>query len=78
MTAKEAAKYLKINYTTLLEHAKEGRIPSFNIGFDKKLIRIRKEDLDKWIEQKIKKKEEQIRKRLEKLNRIKKPTVKEN
>ena len=44
-TPKEAAAYLKVNLRTIYRKIKKGEIPSMKLGW--KLIRIKKEDLDK-------------------------------
>ncbi len=53
MTIKEVTEYLKMNYRTVYRLAEKGEIPAFKLG---KNWRVRKDLLDKWIEEQIKKK----------------------
>jgi excisionase family DNA binding protein len=53
MTIKEVSEYLKMNYRTVYRLAEKGEIPAFKVG---KNWRVRKDLLDKWIEDQIDKK----------------------
>jgi excisionase family DNA binding protein len=53
MTIKEVSEYLKMNYRTVYRLAEKGEIPAFKLG---KNWRVRKDLLDKWIENQITKK----------------------
>lgn len=53
MTIKEVSEYLKMNYRTVYRLAEKREIPAFKLG---KNWRVRKDLLDKWIEEQIKKK----------------------
>ncbi len=55
MTAKEAAKYLKIALPTLYRYMQRERIPCFKLGNQ---WRFKRSSLDKWIEEKSKNFEE--------------------
>jgi len=54
MTLEETAKYLKIGKSTLYKMAREGKIPAVKIANQ---WRFRKEDIDRWLQEIIKKKE---------------------
>jgi excisionase family DNA binding protein len=45
LTPKEASEYLKVNLRTIYRKVKKGEIPCMKLG--SKLIRIKKEDLDR-------------------------------
>ena len=51
MTIKEVSEYLKMNYRTVYRLAERGEIPAFKLG---KNWRVKKDLLDKWIEEQIK------------------------
>lgn len=53
MTIKEVAEYLQLEEHTVYKMARKGEIPAFKLG---KNWRVRKDLLDKWIEEQIKKK----------------------
>jgi len=48
MTVNDVADYLKLHPMTVYKYVKEGKIPAFKIGAS---WRIRKDMIDKWIEQ---------------------------
>ncbi|MDL1971117.1 MAG: helix-turn-helix domain-containing protein [Candidatus Desulfofervidaceae bacterium] len=48
MTLEETAKYLKIGKSTLYKMAREGKIPAVKIANQ---WRLRKEDIDKWLQE---------------------------
>ena len=54
MTLEETAKYLKIGKSTLYRMVREGKIPAVKIANQ---WRFRKEDIDRWLQEIIKKKE---------------------
>lgn len=45
MTAKEAARYLRVSISWLYLHSAEGKVPSVHFG---RTVRFRKDDLDRW------------------------------
>ncbi|MBC7333744.1 MAG: helix-turn-helix domain-containing protein [Actinobacteria bacterium] len=51
MTLEETAKYLKIGKSTLYKMAREDKIPAVKIANQ---WRFRKEDIDKWLQEIIK------------------------
>ena len=54
MTLEETAQYLKLGKSTLYKMAREGKIPAVKIANQ---WRFRKEDIDSWLQEIIKKKE---------------------
>jgi len=46
MTAREVAKYLKVELRTVYRYLKEGQLPAFRVGGR---WRFRKEDIDRWL-----------------------------
>ncbi len=59
LTLKEVAQYLRMNYRTVHRLAEKGEIPAFRIG---KSWRVKKDILDKWIEEQIKEKSKKEKK----------------
>lgn len=45
MTAKEAARYLRVSINWLYLRSAEGKVPSVHFG---RTVRFRKDDLDRW------------------------------
>lgn len=48
MTVEEVAKYLKVEQSTIYTWAKIGKIPAIKIS---RFWRFKKEDIDKWLEE---------------------------
>ena len=46
MTAKEVARYLKLNEITVYKYAAKGKIPAARVG---NVWRFNKEDIDRWL-----------------------------
>ncbi len=53
MTVGEVAQYLKVEESTIYTWANQGKIPAIKIGH---FWRFRKEDIDKWLEERKNKK----------------------
>lgn len=49
MTVEDVAKYLKIDESTVYLWAQRGKLPAIKIG---RFWRFKKEDIDKWLEEK--------------------------
>ncbi len=54
MTPAEVAAVLKVKPDTVLKMIRQRRIPGFKFG---KLVRIRREDMERWLEEKAQEKE---------------------
>lgn len=49
MTVEQMAEYLQVDEYTIYAWARKGKMPAFKVG---RFWRFRKEDIDKWLEEK--------------------------
>ena len=65
MITKDVAETLKVSETTIIRWIKGGKLPAFRIGKD---WRIRKDDLDRFLDEQVNKQKNTVEKNNEKLD----------